>query len=178
MSCSTFFRLQRLALRAIVAWLTLLLPVEVEGAMSKASSFFKAAMPLIYAIVAVPVFLWFLVDGFGLFGESACFTEVQGRLSGPSGFDFEISETSCFFDPAVSVFVSADKRKKTLLLKYVPVYVGPYPTITSVGEHTVQISVSSVSSIFCRKDKWGTLTVKYDIGPVEYPSVHAQDPEC
>ena len=151
--------------------------------MSKASSFLKAAMPLIYAIVAVPVFLflflWFLVDGFGLFGESTCFTEVKGRLSGLSGFDFEISETSCFFDPAVSVFVSkADKRKKTLLFKYVPVYVGPYPTITWVDEHTVQISVSSVSSIFCRKDKWGTLTVKYDIGPVEYPSVHAQDPEC
>ena len=140
-------------------------------------------MPLVYAIVAVPVFfvlyLWFLMDGFGLFGEPVCRTEVQRRLAGLSGFDFQISETSCFFDPAVSVFVSkAGEKKKTLLLKYTPIYVGPYPTITSIGEHVIQISVSRVSSIFCRRDKWDALTVKYDIGSVEYPGVQSQPPEC
>jgi hypothetical protein len=151
--------------------------------MPKSSSFLKGVMPLVYAIVAVPVFfvlyLWFLVDGFGLFGEPVCRTEVQGRLAGLSGFDFEISETSCFFDPAVSVFVSkAGEKKKTLLFKYTPIYVGPYPTVTSIDEHAIQISVSRVSSIFCRRDKWDALTVKYDIGAVEYPGVQAQPAEC
>jgi len=96
--------------------------------MPKSSSFLKGVMPLVYAIVAVPVFLvlylWFLVDGFGVFGESVCRTEVQGRLAGSSGYDFEISETSCFFDPA-------------------PFYVGPYPTITSTGEHASSAAETS-----------------------------------
>jgi hypothetical protein len=124
------------------------------------------------------LYLWFLVDGFGLLGEPVCRTEVQGRLAGLSGFDFEISETSCFFDPAVSVFVSkAGEKQKTLLFKYTPIYVGPYPTVTSIDEHAVQISVSPVSSIFCRKDKWETLTVKYGIGVVDYSSRDGPD-EC
>ena len=151
--------------------------------MPKSSSFLKGVMPLVYAIVAVPVFfvlyLWFLVDGFGVFRESVCRTEVQGRLAGPSGYDFEISETSCFFDPAVSVFVSkAGEKKKTLLLKYTPIYVGPYPTITSIGEHVIQISVSRVSSMFCRRDKWNAMTVKYDIGVIDYPGRSGEPDEC
>jgi len=149
--------------------------------MSKSSSFLRQAMPLVYAIVAVPVFLFlfllFMVDGSGLFGEPTCHTEVHGRLSGLSGLDFEISETSCFHDPAVSVFASkADKKKRTLLFKYFPVYVGPYPTITSIDEHTVQISVSRVSSIFCRRDRWDALTIRYDIGGIAYPN--RTDDEC
>jgi hypothetical protein len=157
----------------------------LEGAMPKPYSFLKQAMPLVYAIVAVPAFvvvLLLLFDGanrFGLLGGPVCVSEDRGRTTGLSGFDFDISETSCFFDPAVSVFISkAGEQKKTLLFKYFPLYIGPYPTITSIGEHAVQISVSRVSSLFCRRDKWDDLTVKYDIGTVEYPSVQAQLPEC
>lgn len=153
--------------------------------MPKSSSFLKQLMPLVYAIVAVPAFavlllvLFYEADRFGLLGGPACITEERGKTSGLSGFDFEISETSCFHDLAVSIFVSkSGEKKKTLLFKYTPFYVGPYPTITSIGEHTVQISVSRVSSLFCRRDKWDDLTVKYDIGAVEYPSVQAQPPEC
>jgi hypothetical protein len=153
--------------------------------MPKSSSFLKQFMPLVYSIVAVPAFavlLLLLFDGanrFGLLGGPVCVTEDRGRAIGLSGFDFEISETSCFFDPAVSVFASkAGEQKKTLLFKYFPLYIGPYPTITSSGEHAVQISVSRVSSLFCRRDKWADLTVKYDIGAVENPSVQAQPPEC
>jgi hypothetical protein len=150
--------------------------------MPKSSSFLKGVMPLVYATVAVPaVFvlsLWFLVDGFGVSGP-LCRTEVQARLAGLSGFDFEISETSCFFDPAVSVFVSkTGARKETLLFKYFPLDIGPYPTITSIGEHAVQISVLRVSSIFCRKEKWETLTVKYDIGVVDYSGRGGVPDEC
>jgi hypothetical protein len=153
--------------------------------MPKSSSFLKQLMPLVYSIVAVPAFavlllvLFYEADRFGLLGGPVCITEVRGRTSGLSGFDFETSETSCFHDLAVSVFVAkVGEQKKTLLFKYAPIYVEPYPTITSIGEHAVQISVSSVSSLFCRRDKWDDLTVKYDIGAVEYPSVQAQPPEC
>lgn len=152
--------------------------------MSKSRSFLEKAMPLVYSIVAVPVFLFvillFLENGFGLIGGPVCLTEVRGRLSGLSGLDFEISETGCSAiakDDAVSVLVSkAGERKKTLLFKYDPVYVDPYPTITSIDEHTVEISISRVSFIFCRRDRWDALTVKYDIGVVDYPD--AQPAGC
>ena len=153
--------------------------------MPKSSSFLKQLLPLVYAIVAVPTFavlllvLFYGADRFGLLGGPACITEERARTSGLSGFDFEISETACFHDLGVSVFASrAGERKKTLLFKYTPFYVGPYPTITPIGEHMVQISVSRVSSIFCRRDGWEGLTVKYDVGLVEYPGIEAPPPEC
>jgi hypothetical protein len=149
--------------------------------MSKSSSFLKGVMPLVYAIVSVPAFfvlyLWFLVDGFGLLGEPICRTEVQGRLASLSGFDFEISETSCFFDPAVSVFVAkAGHSTKTRLFQYVR-GANPVPVITLVGKNTVQISLSSMEVEHCRRDRWGPLRIKYDIGFVEYPG-YFQPAEC
>jgi hypothetical protein len=43
------------------------------------------------------------------------------------------------------------------------------PVVTSVGEHTVQISVKHVASIVCRTDKWGTLAIRYNVGLVFDP---------
>jgi hypothetical protein len=109
---------------------------------------------------------------------SGCFTDVLGKASGISGFDFEISETECWHDPAVSVFVSkAGHSTKTRLFQYTR-GANPVPVITLLGKDTVQISLSSVGAIACRRDRWGPLTIKYDIGAVEYPSVQAQLPEC
>ena len=135
------------------------------------------ALAIGVATVAAVVFL--LPFAVGLWSPYSCITTVHQRIAGLSGFDFEISETSCFYDPVVIVLVSkASERKKTSLFKYDPFYVGPYPVITSIDEHTIQISVSRVSSIVCRRDKWETLTVKYDIGGVTYPDSRAQPDEC
>jgi hypothetical protein len=55
-------------------------------------------------------------------------------------------------DTTTSVFISkAGETKKTL------------------DDHTIQISLWRVPFILCRKDKWKTLTVKYDIGVVDDP---------
>ncbi len=68
--------------------------------MAKSSSFFRQAMPLVYAIVAVPAFAALLLVLFygmirsGLLGGPVCVTQPLGRTAGLSGFDFEISETS------------------------------------------------------------------------------------
>lgn len=110
--------------------------------------------------------------------SSVCLTEVLARASNISGFDFEVSETDCWHSPAVSVFVSMPGgSKRTRIFQYSR-YIDPVPTITSIDEHTVQISISRVSTIDCRRDKWGALRIKYDIGGVQYPSVQAQPPEC
>jgi hypothetical protein len=107
-----------------------------------------------------------------------CLTDVLAKIPGVSGFDFEVSETDCWHSPAVSVFVSMPGgSKKTRLFQYHR-GTNPVPVITSIDERTVQISLANASSISCRREKWGALTIKYDIGPVEYPSVHAQPPEC
>ena len=123
--------------------------------------------------------LFYVVGKVRTAGRAGLHHRRTGRTAGLSGFDFEISETACFHDLGVSVFVSkAGEKKKALLFKYTPYYVGPYPIITSIGEHAIQISVLRVSSIFCRKEKWETLTVKYDIGVIEYPGKSGEPDEC
>jgi hypothetical protein len=54
----------------------------------------------------------------------------------------------------------------------------PVPVISLVGKNTVQISLKSVGVEHCRRDRWGPLRIKYDIGPAEYPGVEARPHEC
>jgi hypothetical protein len=137
---------------------------------------------LAVGVAAVAAVMFLLLVAVGLWSPYACMTTVHQRIAGLSGFDFEISETDCDVlakDAATSVFISrAGQTKKTLLFKYVPPGYDAIPSIAAVDEHTVQISIWRVPQILCRSEKWQTLTVKYDIGVVEYPGVHAQPPEC
>jgi hypothetical protein len=50
-------------------------------------------------------------------------------------------------------------------------------TIALLDGHTVQISIWRVPIIFCRKDKWETLTVEYNIGVVDY-AFDGTDRDC
>jgi len=103
-----------------------------------------------------------------------CTTETHRKISGLSGFDFEISETDCSTlgeDASISVFASrAGEADKTLLFKYGPAGVDPMPVITSVDRHAIEISVLRISDIVFRRDNWGDLSVKYKIGVVDYPA--------
>jgi hypothetical protein len=137
---------------------------------------------LAIGVAAVAAVMFLLLFAVGLWSPYACMTTVHQRIAGLSGFDFEISETDCDVlakDATMSVFASrAGQAKKTLLFQYVPPGFDAVPAIASLDEHTVQISIRRVPVIFCRKEKWETLTISYDIGAVEFPGVHAQPPEC
>ncbi len=133
---------------------------------------------------------WLIVGGFGLgavylllaatewmWGPYTCITTKHKQIRGLSGFDFEISETiNC--DRAINVLVSkVGQTKQTLIFKFGPPDHDAIPSITSIDAGTVRISVGRVPFIFCRKDKWETLTVKYDIGVVDYAGREKPD-EC
>jgi hypothetical protein len=137
---------------------------------------------LAIGVAAVAVVGFLLLFAVGLWSPYACMTTVHQRIAGLSGFDFEVSETDCdglAKDATTSVFVSkAGQAKKTLLFKYVPPGFDAVPTITSLDEHTVRISIRRVPTIFCRSEKWQTLTVKYDIGVVDYPARSGEPDEC
>jgi hypothetical protein len=106
-----------------------------------------------------------------------CLTEVLYTAS-VSGFDFEVSETDCWHSPEVSVFVSLPGgSKRTRLFQYGPGS-NPVPTITSLDDHTVRISLSDVGNIDCRYEKWGRLIIKYEIGSIKYPSLHDPPLPC
>jgi len=109
----------------------------------------------------------------GLWSPYGCTKTVHQRVAGLSGLDFEISEMGCDLlvkDTTTSVFISkAGGKKKTLLFKYFPPGFDTIPTIALLDEHTIQISIWRAPIIFCRRDKWETLTVKYNIGVVDYP---------
>jgi hypothetical protein len=109
----------------------------------------------------------------GLWSPYGCTKTAHQRVAGLSGIDFEISERGCDLfgkDTTTSVFISkAGETKKTLLFKYFSPGVDTTPSIALLDDHTIQISLWRVPFIFCRKDKWETLTVKYNIGVVDYP---------
>ena len=151
----------------------------LRSLLSRFPSIVAKALRWLAGVAAVLAILFVLLETARQFVISrVCLTDVLAKSPGVSGFDFEVSETDCWHSPAVSVFVAMPGGSKwTRLFQYTR-GANPVPIITSVDEHTVQISLSNVGSIDCRKDKWGALTIKYDIGAVEYPGVHAQPPEC
>jgi len=111
-----------------------------------------------FMLSAAAYFMW---------GPFWCITLVQQRIPGLSGFDFEISKRlNC--DEAINVVVSrVGGSKKALLFQFFPPDDDEIPTITPIGDGTVQISIPSVPFIYCQRDRWETLVVKYDIGVVE-----------
>jgi hypothetical protein len=117
---------------------------------------------------------------------SPCFKQVLGEVHDLAGFDFQISETDCWHNPAVSVFVAkAGHSTKTRLFQYVRSAAFHYlrsadqvPVITLIGKNTVQISLSGMQVEHCRRDRWGPLRIKYDIGVVDYPDSGTRPPEC
>ncbi len=75
--------------------------------------------------------------------------------------------TDCWHNPETGVFVSRPGQGgKTLLFLYRSVEV---PAITSIDEQTIQIALDDVNSVFCRKDRWQDLTIRYDILSIRYP---------
>jgi hypothetical protein len=102
-----------------------------------------------------------------------CITEVRSRISGVSGFEFEISETDCdTIAKTATISVLAWKPGQTkgiLLFKFFPAYVDLLPAITSVDQHTVQISIAEISSLFLLKERLGDLVVNYKIDVIDYP---------
>jgi len=107
---------------------------------------------------------------------NACITTPRGKVSGLLGADFEFSDTNCGLllskDEAITVFASKPgEAEKTAIFKYDPgSSYDDVPTIEAKDQHTVQIRIRSVSSIFFRKDRWKDLAIVYDIGRVDYPN--------
>ena len=117
----------------------------------------------VYVLAAAFMLFW---TTYFMWGPYWCITLVQQRIPGLSGFDFEISKRlNC--DEAINVVVSkVGESKKVLIFQFFPPD-DEIPTITSIGDGTVQISIPSVPFIYCQRHRWETLVVKYDIGVVE-----------
>jgi hypothetical protein len=123
-------------------------------------------------LVLTAIYLYFAMMGLAPTPYD-CITETRGRISGVSGFDFEISETDCDTlakDAAISIFASRPgQARKVLLFKFDPAYDDLMPVITSVDQHTVQISIPRISSLFLRRDKLKDLFIIYKIDIIDYP---------
>jgi hypothetical protein len=142
--------------------------------LSNFSLFDISAFRWLVGVSAAVVGLYWLVT---LGTYSPCFTQVLGEVHDLAGFDFEIRETDCWHNPAVSVFVAkAGHTTKTRLFQYVR-GTDPVPVITLVGKNTVRISLSNMEVEHCRRERWGPLRIEYDIGVVEYPG-YSQPAEC
>lgn len=104
---------------------------------------------------------------------AACTTKTLETFSGVSGFNFEISRSSCGLiakEEFIDVLVSRDGgTQKESLLMYVPA-VDELPVIKPVGANSVQISVPKISRLYYGIDRWEMLSVDYNIGVIDHPA--------
>lgn len=62
------------------------------------------------------------------------------------------------------------RNRRVLLLRYDPwSWDSPLPSITASGTHEIAISVPRVSEVIAEQRNWRGLSIKYDIGHIEYP---------
>ena len=133
-------------------------------------------------ILAVVVFGWIGI-GRGL-KRIACGSEERLKVEELSGVRFEVTYLSCDTlakDEAIRVYAermaldgawfSKWRNKRTLLLRYDPAREdSPLPTIVRTSQSTILISIPEVSSISQQDQEWAGMSIKYDIGKIDYPS--------
>lgn len=142
------------------------------------SSFANTLRDLIGVAVHYGIVYMLLIAALEFWMSRVCLTEVLANFPNVSGLDFEVSETDCWHSPDITVFVSnAGQGKKAPLFTYTG-DAHPVPAITSIDEHTVQMSIRKVRVIHCRRNKWEDLTIKYDIRFIEYPDNRGPPDEC
>ncbi len=126
------------------------------------------------------VYLWLVMIGLA-WTPYTCITEVRGRTTDVSGFDFEVSETNCDTfakTVTISVFASRPGRpRKVLLFKFFPAFNDKLPVVSAVDQHTVRISIPEISSLAFRREKLGDLSVNYSIGITDYPDKEPKNTE-
>jgi len=114
----------------------------------------------------------------------ACISAERATIPDISGMRFDITYTNCDVlakQEAISVYVSAAKRAgsplldklfraRSLLFRYDPDKDNsPLPQIKVLSDNTIIISVPAVSSINYQSQSWRRVSVKYNIGHVDYP---------
>ena len=98
---------------------------------------------------------------------------MLANISDIPGFNFEIFAEDCWHSLETSIYVSKRGRnRKTLLFVYDTLDV---PIISSIDDHTVQIRLNEIGSIYCQNDRSWDLTIKYDIRSVRYPEPKARE---
>jgi hypothetical protein len=129
-----------------------------------------SVMPL--AMVGVTLLV---AIGIGVIPLNGCDAERKKKISNLAGLDFEVTDTDCdvglYKGAAMSVFVSkTGEGEKALLFKFEPEDDDLLPEIKVEQQNsTILVSISRISSIYLRKDRWRNMTVKYDIGHTDYP---------
>lgn len=130
--------------------------------------------------------IYFSLAGMGLAPtQGTRFTETKMSVRNLAGADFEVTYTNADTlakEEFISVYASnANEGKtswlrrifvgKTLLFRYDPAMVeGTLPTITSSGPRKINISIPRISSVIFQREKWGNLSINYDIGRIDYPT--------
>jgi hypothetical protein len=81
-------------------------------------------------------------------------------------------------DTSISVFASRPgQTRKVLLFKFGPAYADLMPVISSVDQHTVQITIREISDLIFRREKFSDLSISYKIDVIDYPSSNAEKHE-
>lgn len=134
--------------------------------------FGRLAVLAILGLGASCTYLLLPLLGIPIWIPGACITETDAKISDVAGLDFEISYVNCDViakQESMRILVSrSGGSSKTAIFEYSPASL-ELPTITTIDQHTILISLKSVSSILQRRDKWSGWTIVYAIGEVRHP---------
>jgi len=126
-----------------------------------------------YILLPGAVFGCALVLPFILLFWHACDVVYAQNLTDISGYDFEITETSC---DAIAkwgeVSIAAaptGHQPKTEIFNYDPIAGRPFPTIRVSADRRILISVPDIYEIRVRLFQLGDVPITYDIGDIVYP---------
>lgn len=134
-------------------------------------------------VILVTMYFGWIGIGRGL-KRMTCGSEERLKVEELSGVRIEVTYLSCDTlakDEAIRVYAERMafdgawfpkwRNKRTLLFRYDPAREdSPLPTIVRTSQSTILISIPEVSSISQESREWAGMSVKYDIGKIDYPS--------
>ena len=92
-----------------------------------------------------------------------------------SGANWEVVHANCDAltkDESVRVYASAvvEKGSDEIIFDYDPNGNQTPPTIETLGDRKVLISVGDIGTVFVQKNRWRDIAIVYRVGRVRYPS--------
>lgn len=146
-----------------------------------------AGPSLVCALLAAAAWSWLQLGSIrSAWPFFACTTIFEERVTGLSGYDFEVTEARCSqsskepSDVSVVAARTGSSPRRALVFRYARIQDGSaetLPLIMPAEDGTVRLLVDHVASVGCRTRRWDGLLLEYDITRVAHPA-SAAPPEC
>jgi hypothetical protein len=123
--------------------------------------------------LAIAIALVLVVGGYMFFKNPVCHPQEARLTSNRYGLVVRMVRKSCDTiakEDITEVYLSRlGGQDENLVFAYDPEE-QTYPSIKILGDHSIEISVSSLSSISFQASHWKDMKIRYRVGHIQYPA--------